>query len=126
MDYAKLMTISQFADGLKDDLEAAMLVEINSKYKGYIDRQLEEIAKLERNEATPIPDDFDFMGISGLSNEVIQKLAKYRPNTIGQASRISGITPAAISILLVYLKKHSQAKGSTLPGGIPREQAQKQ
>lgn len=121
MTYAKLLTIDQYKDGIKDDPEAALTVEIECRYKGYIDRQLEEIAKLQRNEETIIPDDFDYSGISGLSNEVIQKLNNYKPNTLGQASRISGITPAAISILLVYLKKHSQAKGSTLPGGVAKD-----
>ncbi|MFC6275979.1 tRNA uridine-5-carboxymethylaminomethyl(34) synthesis enzyme MnmG [Psittacicella hinzii] len=120
MTYEKLVQINQFATDKLDDAQAALQVEINSKYKGYIDRQLEEIAKLERNENTEIPADFEYKSISGLSNEVISKLENFRPTTIGQASRISGITPAAISILLVYLKKYSQANGSTLPGGIAK------
>ncbi|RIY33533.1 tRNA uridine-5-carboxymethylaminomethyl(34) synthesis enzyme MnmG [Psittacicella hinzii] len=121
MNYEKLCQIAQFATEQLDDKQAAIQVEINSKYQGYIDRQLEEIARLERNENTEIPADFVYREISGLSNEVISKLENFRPQTIGQASRISGITPAAISILLVYLKKYSQAHGSTLPGGIARE-----
>ncbi|RIY32229.1 tRNA uridine-5-carboxymethylaminomethyl(34) synthesis enzyme MnmG [Psittacicella gerlachiana] len=120
MNYEKLCQITQFAQGKLNDQQAALQVEINSKYQGYIDRQLEEIARLERNENTEIPEDFSYRTISGLSNEVISKLENFRPQTIGQASRISGITPAAISILLVYLKKYSQANGSTLPGGIAK------
>ncbi|RIY31908.1 tRNA uridine-5-carboxymethylaminomethyl(34) synthesis enzyme MnmG [Psittacicella melopsittaci] len=123
MTYDKLCQIAQFAQGKIEDSQAALQVEINSKYQGYIDRQLEEITRLERNENTEIPADFSYRTISGLSNEVISKLENFKPQTIGQASRISGITPAAISILLVYLKKYSQANGSTLPGGIPKTQA---
>jgi tRNA uridine 5-carboxymethylaminomethyl modification enzyme len=78
-------------------------IEIQMKYEGYIDRQLTEIERGRRHEETKIPHNFDYNKIKGLSTEVLQKLNKYRPVTIGQASRISGITPAAISILLVYL-----------------------
>ncbi len=88
------------------DKQASEQVEIQTKYAGYIDRQLDEIAKKKRNEDTQIPVDFDYQQISGLSNEVVAKLKDARPETIGKASRISGITPAAISLLLVYLKKH--------------------
>lgn len=80
-------------------------LEIQMKYSGYIERQQTEIERLKRNEQTKIPDGFDFSDISGLSAEVVQKLEKVRPESIGQASRISGVTPAAISLLLVYLKK---------------------
>jgi tRNA uridine 5-carboxymethylaminomethyl modification enzyme len=86
--------------------QAAEQIEIQIKYAGYIDRQLDEISKKKRHENTLIPVDFDFTQISGLSNEVVAKLSDARPETIGKASRISGITPAAISLLLVYLKKH--------------------
>ena len=88
------------------DKQAAEQIEIQIKYAGYIDRQLDEIEKKKRHENTLIPFDFDFSQISGLSNEVVAKLTDTRPETIGKASRISGITPAAISLLLVYLKKH--------------------
>jgi tRNA uridine 5-carboxymethylaminomethyl modification enzyme len=81
-------------------------VEIQIKYSGYIERQEDEIAKTRKNENTLIPMDFNFSQISGLSNEVVAKLSDARPETLGKASRISGITPAAISLLLVYLKKH--------------------
>lgn len=89
-----------------EDVQASEQIEIQIKYAGYIDRQLDEIAKKKRNEETMIPLDFDYQQISGLSNEVVAKLSDARPETIGKASRISGITPAAISLLLVYLKKH--------------------
>ena len=104
-NYEDLMKIEAFGPGVTD-LQATEQVEIQIKYAGYIDRQLDEIEKKKRHENTIIPADFDFNQISGLSNEVIAKLSDSRPETIGKASRISGITPAAISLLLVYLKKH--------------------
>ena len=109
--YQDLMAI----DGLGPviaDTQAAEQVEIQIKYAGYIERQLEDIAKKKRHEDTLIPQDFDFSQISGLSNEVVAKLSDARPETIGQASRMSGITPAAISLLLVYLKKHGLLRKS--------------
>ncbi|TKB46404.1 tRNA uridine-5-carboxymethylaminomethyl(34) synthesis enzyme MnmG [Thalassotalea mangrovi] len=103
--YEDLMSIEAFGPGLADK-QAAEQVEIQIKYAGYIERQLDEIDKKKRHEDTLIPADFDFAQISGLSNEVVAKLTDARPETLGKASRISGITPAAISLLLVYLKKH--------------------
>ena len=85
--------------------QALEQVEIQIKYAGYIARQQEEIDKQLRHEMTLLPADYDYAAVSGLSNEVVAKLSDVRPQTIGQASRISGITPAAISLLLVYLKK---------------------
>ncbi|HBC72148.1 MAG TPA: tRNA uridine-5-carboxymethylaminomethyl(34) synthesis enzyme MnmG [Coxiellaceae bacterium] len=79
-------------------------IEIQMKYSGYIDRQLLEIERQKRHEETKIPQDFDYNLVKGLSNEVLQKLSRQRPITVGQASRISGVTPAAISVLLVYLR----------------------
>ncbi|MBU2870963.1 tRNA uridine-5-carboxymethylaminomethyl(34) synthesis enzyme MnmG [Colwellia sp. E2M01] len=105
VNYTDLMNIEGLGPALKDE-QAAEQIEIQTKYAGYIDRQLDEIAKKQRNEDTVIPSDFDYQQISGLSNEVVAKLKDARPETIGKASRISGITPAAISLLLVYLKKH--------------------
>lgn len=87
------------------DPQAAEQVEIQVKYEGYIARQLEEIERQSRNENTLLPVDLDYKQVKGLSNEVIAKLNDHKPTSIGQASRISGITPAAISILLVWLKK---------------------
>jgi len=103
--YKDLMKIEGLGPAIADT-QAAEQIEIQTKYAGYIDRQLEEIAKKKRNENTLIPIEFDYTQLSGLSNEVVAKLQDARPETIGKASRISGITPAAISLLLVYLKKH--------------------
>ncbi|UGS90811.1 tRNA uridine-5-carboxymethylaminomethyl(34) synthesis enzyme MnmG [Ralstonia wenshanensis] len=80
-------------------------VEIGIKYHGYIARQADEVERLGANENTRLPADFDYSQVRGLSIEVQQKLAKHKPETIGQASRISGVTPAAVSLLLVHLKK---------------------
>lgn len=101
--------------------DVAEQVEVQTKYAGYITRQQDEIDKLRKNENTKIPDDFDYESVSGLSNEVKQKLIAQRPGTIAQASRIPGVTPAAISLVLVFLKKASikranrvdQARSST-------------
>jgi tRNA uridine 5-carboxymethylaminomethyl modification enzyme len=84
-------------------------LEVAAKYAGYIERQEEEIARQRRNEETRLPDDLDYARVAGLSNEVRQKLATIRPATVGQAARVPGITPAAVSILLVHLKKSSRA-----------------
>ncbi|GMM67551.1 tRNA uridine-5-carboxymethylaminomethyl(34) synthesis enzyme MnmG [Alteromonas sp. MTD1] len=109
MTYSQLMEIESVGPGLEDPI-AAEQVEIQIKYAGYIARQMDEIAKTQRHENTLLPVDMDFSKISGLSNEVIAKLTEARPETIGKASRISGITPAAISLLLVYLKKHGMLR----------------
>lgn len=85
-------------------------VEISVKYSGYIERQQQDIAKQKKYDNWYIPKDFAYKSISGLSAEVIEKLVKQQPETIGQASRISGITPAAISLLTVYLSKHKKIK----------------
>lgn len=87
------------------DPAVAHQVEVQVKYQGYIERQLEEVEKFKRLEARRIPEDFDYRVIPGLSNEVREKLSAARPSSIGQASRISGVTPAALSILLVYLER---------------------
>ena len=109
MTYSSLMSIESLGPGLADPI-AAEQVEIQIKYAGYIARQLDEIAKNQRHENTLLPADFDYSKISGLSNEVVAKLTDARPETIGKAARISGITPAAISLLLVYLKKHGMLR----------------
>jgi len=79
-------------------------VEIQVKYKGYIDRQLQEVERAAKVEGTKIPVDFDYKGISGLSTEVREKLQRFRPDTLGQASRIPGVTPAAITVLSIVIK----------------------
>jgi tRNA uridine 5-carboxymethylaminomethyl modification enzyme len=111
MDYAQLTAVAAFAPALADT-EAAEQVEIQVKYEGYIARQQDEIDKQQRNENTVLPLDLDYRQVSGLSNEVIAKLNDHKPNSIGQASRISGITPAAISILLIWLKKQGLLRRS--------------
>ncbi|MCE3046249.1 tRNA uridine-5-carboxymethylaminomethyl(34) synthesis enzyme MnmG [Legionella sp. 16cNR16C] len=86
--------------------EVAEQLDIQSKYAGYIERQQLEIERLRKHEATQLPASLDYAQVTGLSNEVVQKLAKIRPTTLAQAGRISGVTPAALSLLLVHLKKH--------------------
>ncbi|WP_334132663.1 tRNA uridine-5-carboxymethylaminomethyl(34) synthesis enzyme MnmG [Silanimonas lenta] len=108
LDYAALMAVDGLGPGV-DDAKVAEQVEIAAKYAGYLERQREEIERQRRHEATVIPADFDYCGISGLSAEVVAKLSAVRPETLGQAQRIPGITPAAISLLLVHLKRHGRA-----------------
>jgi len=109
VDYAGLMSL-QGAGQAVDDPVVAEQVEIQIKYSGYIARQKDEIARHQRQESMPLPDDLDYRQVSGLSNEVSQKLAAQRPATLGQASRISGVTPAAVSLLLVHLKKRDMTQ----------------
>ena len=111
MTYEKLTTLTPFAPALTDE-QAAEQVEIQVKYEGYIARQQDEIEKQLRNENTLLPATLDYRQVSGLSNEVIAKLNDHKPASIGQASRISGVTPAAISILLVWLKKQGMLRRS--------------
>ena len=87
--------------------KVAEQVEIDAKYSGYINRQQDEVDKLQRHENTAIPANFDYKKISGLSNEIKQKLSDVKPETLARASRVPGVTPAAISLLLVMLKKHA-------------------
>ncbi|KGD79347.1 hypothetical protein HA49_01810 [Tatumella morbirosei] len=111
LTYSQLMTLPAFGPSLTNPL-AAEQVEIQVKYEGYIARQKEEIDRQQRNENTLLPTGLDYRNVSGLSNEVIAKLNDHKPSSIGQASRISGITPAAISILLIYLKKQGLLRKS--------------
>jgi len=104
IDYA---TLVELTDAPVVDNQVAEQVEIKTKYAGYIDRQQDEIAKLRASEDTKLPDDLDYASISGLSKEIQFKLGNTRPATLGQASRIPGVTPAAISLLLIHLKKRS-------------------
>ncbi len=104
VSYEALAQLDAFGTPLTDE-KVVEQVEIEAKYAGYIARQKEEIERLRKAENTPLPEDLDFDAISGLSNEVKQKLKTHRPATLGQASRISGVTPAAISLLLIHLKK---------------------
>ncbi|MCG7491263.1 tRNA uridine-5-carboxymethylaminomethyl(34) synthesis enzyme MnmG [Vibrio sp. Of14-4] len=109
MTYQKLTQLDAFSPAM-DDTQAAEQVEIQVKYEGYIKRQQDEIEKSLRHENTLLPADLDYSNIKGLSNEVVVKLSDSRPESIGIASRISGITPAAISILLVHLKKQGMLR----------------
>ena len=104
LDYAKLMAVPSIGPAV-DDAQVAEQVEIGVKYAGYLDRQRDEIERQQRNESTPIPPGFDFAGVRGLSAEVQQKLERVHPETVGQAQRIPGMTPAAISLLLVHLER---------------------
>jgi len=104
VSYRELMSLPGAGPGLEPGL-AAEQVEIQTKYQGYIDRQGEEIARHQDNESMCLPSDLDYRNVRGLSTEVQQKLNQQRPETVGQAGRISGVTPAAISLLLVHLKK---------------------
>jgi tRNA uridine 5-carboxymethylaminomethyl modification enzyme len=104
--YGALMTLPDAGEAVGDPAVAEQ-VEIQAKYAGYIARQRDEVARSEAYEATRLPPDLDYRSVRGLSFEVQQKLAQQRPETIGQASRISGVTPAAISLLLVHLKRRA-------------------
>ena len=93
-----------FGEGVVDEAVVDQ-VEIQAKYAGYIDRQMQQIEKVKRSESVKIPANLDLDVISGLSNEVKQKLRDHKPDNLGMASRIQGITPAAISLLLIEIKK---------------------
>jgi len=103
IDYAVLTGIIGEGEGVTQSV--AEQVEIQAKYSGYLDRQQDEIDKAKRHEKTAIPNIIDYASVRGLSAEVQQKLSDHRPETIGQAGRIPGVTPAAISLLMVHLKK---------------------
>ncbi len=109
LDYAKLMQTPSLGPGV-EDARVAEQVEISVKYAGYLDRQREEIERQQRHENTTIAEGFDFADVRGLSAEVLQKLQRVRPQTIGQAQRIPGMTPAAISLLLVHLERARRGK----------------
>ncbi len=104
LNYACLMKIDGLGPGVLD-LEVSEQIEIQAKYHGYIERQLNEIQRQARYESVTLPVDLDYNKVKGLSNEVKEKLIQHKPLTLGQASRISGITPSAISLLLVHIKK---------------------
>lgn len=103
--YQNLMTLPNTAPETPLTSEAAEQVEILTKYQGYIDRQNEEVSKLRDLEHLTLPKNFDYNAVRGLSTEVIQKLNQHQPETVGQASRISGITPAAVALLTVHVKR---------------------
>ena len=104
VSYAALMSLPGAGEAVLD-AKVAEQVEVQAKYAGYIERQSEEIARQRRHEETRLPADLDYARVKGLSAEVSEKLARLRPETLGQAARVPGVTPAAISLLLVHLKK---------------------
>jgi tRNA uridine 5-carboxymethylaminomethyl modification enzyme len=91
------------------DAEVAGQVQTQARYHGYVQRQAREIDRNRNQERAPLPGNLDYANVRGLSVEVREKLTRHRPATIGQAARISGVTPAAVSLLLVHLKKHGVA-----------------
>jgi len=114
--YSDLMTLPG-AGATGVDPKVAEQVEIQAKYAGYIERQNAEIERTQRYEHLALPDDLDYAAVRGLSTEVREKLVRHRPTTLGQAGRVPGVTPAAVSLLLVYLKKRggmgdSEARGA--------------
>ncbi len=104
IDYQTLMQNEGIGPGVSD-ASVAEQVEIRFKYAGYIDRQQKEIDQSHKHEHRSIPSNFDYAAVMGLSKELCEKLNKVQPQTLGQAMRIPGMTPAAIALLLVYLKK---------------------
>jgi tRNA uridine 5-carboxymethylaminomethyl modification enzyme len=108
LDYARLATVTELGPAVERE-DVAAQVEVQTKYAGYLERQREEIARQRRHENTTIPSGFDYDKVRGLSAEVLLKLKRSLPATIGQAARISGVTPAAISLLLVHLKRRDAA-----------------
>ncbi len=107
--YGALLALAGAGEAV-EDAEVAQQLEIAAKYAGYIERQQDEIEQHRRHEQTHLPGDLDYQRVHGLSHEVRQKLAAHRPATLGQASRIAGVTPAAISLLLIHLKRRTLAR----------------
>jgi tRNA uridine 5-carboxymethylaminomethyl modification enzyme len=107
-------------DDWRDDerlsVQVPLQVDVQAKYSGYIDRQHDEIERQRRSEATRLPETLDYAQVRGLSHEVRQKLAQQRPTTLGQAARLPGLTPAAISILLIHLKRQHETPAPTRAG----------
>lgn len=105
MSYALLSTIADFGLPLVDEAVSEQIT-IENTYEGYIARQMEDVDRLKKQERLALPTDFDYQQIKGLSNEVVQKLNRIKPTTLGQAARIGGVTPAALSLVTIYLKKY--------------------
>jgi tRNA uridine 5-carboxymethylaminomethyl modification enzyme len=106
--YADLVAVPGMGLGARPvDLEVAEQIEIQTKYAGYLERQQHEVARQQAEDARSLPEDFDYGNVRGLSAEVREKFQRVRPATIGQAARIPGVTPAAVSLLLIHLKRQS-------------------
>ena len=118
VDYSLLMSLSKLGPGVREEAVAEQ-VEIQTKYEGYINRQSQEVSKLNELESLNIPDGINYSSVRGLSAEVQQKLTATQPKTIGQASRVSGVTPAAVGLLMVHLKRLKQQK--TISQNKPRK-----
>ena len=108
LDYRALMSVPGVGPGEARD-EVARQVEVQARYQGYVDRQRQEIERLRAGESRVIPETLDYRDVRGLSTEVVEKLSAVRPETIGQAARVEGVTPAGLSLLLVHLKKKAVA-----------------
>jgi len=116
VDVPEWMKASDADDRLIEQIK--LQIEVHAKYTGYIDRQQDEIERHQRYEKTQLPTDLDYVQVRGLSTEVRQRLQQVRPTTLGQAARVPGITPAAISLLLVHLKRQSAASRAARTGSI--------
>ncbi|MCL5974928.1 MAG: tRNA uridine-5-carboxymethylaminomethyl(34) synthesis enzyme MnmG [Gammaproteobacteria bacterium] len=110
VDYQGLMTLLDEEQAVADDVAEQVMIQV--KYAGYINRQQNEVNRLQRNESTTLPADLDYKNVRGLSNEVREKLQNAKPQSLGQAARISGVTPAAVSLLLVHLKRSGWSEAS--------------
>lgn len=110
VDYQGLMTLLDEKQSVADDVAEQIMIQV--KYAGYINRQQNEVNRLQRNENTTLPVDIDYQNVRGLSNEVREKLQNSRPQSLGQAARIAGVTPAAVSLLLIHLKRSSWSEAS--------------
>jgi tRNA uridine 5-carboxymethylaminomethyl modification enzyme len=106
-------------EGADERIAEQMVIDltVHARYAGYIERQNAEIERQRQHETARLPEQFDYARVSGLSNEVRQRLVEVRPQTLGQAARIPGVTPAAISLLLVHLKRGAAARGTLADTG---------
>ena len=109
VSYESLLTLPGAGEGASDPAVIEQ-TEIQAKYQGYIERQRDEIERSSNNESLPLPPTLDYAEVRGLSIEVQQRLKQHRPETLGQASRVQGVTPAAISLLLVHLKRREKKR----------------
>lgn len=110
VSYSGLMALSTAPEGALRDSQQIEQIEISAKYQGYIDRQSEEVSRQAAQENSPLPEDIDYASVRGLSIEVQQRLRQAKPQTLGQASRIQGVTPAAISMLMIHLKRMNRTR----------------